>query len=200
MSSSNQSCCALSASSQQKQLLCHRLPNPIPFPSLLHSIPFRMHSATHAKAERLLGTHSHIHNLGLDSSLEPHAVSNDMVGEIAISPTPLIWASNLTVTSQQMGANVTVNCVHPGIVRTRLTREREGLLTDLVFFLASKLLKTIPQAAATTCYVATHPRLFNVSNKYFADCNEISTSKLGSNSTEAARLWAASLKYDCFRC
>ncbi|KAG4958440.1 hypothetical protein JHK87_035073 [Glycine soja] len=145
-----------------------------------------MHSATHAKAERLLGTHSHIHNLGLDSSLEPHAVSNDMVGEIAISPTPLIWASNLTVTSQQMGANVTVNCVHPGIVRTRLTREREGLLTDLVFFLASKLLKTIPQAAATTCYVATHPRLFNVSDKYFADCNEISTSKLGSNSTEAA--------------
>ncbi|KAG5024377.1 hypothetical protein JHK86_020291 [Glycine max] len=93
---------------------------------------------------------------------------------------------------QQMGANVTVNCVHPGIVRTRLTREREGLLTDLVFFLASKLLKTIPQAAATTCYVATHPRLLNVSGKYFADCNETSTSKLGSNSTEAARLWAAS--------
>ena len=61
-----------------------------------------MHSATHAKAERLLGTHSHIHNLGLDSSLEPHAVSNDMVGEIAISPTPLIWASNLMVTSQVM--------------------------------------------------------------------------------------------------
>ncbi|KAK7251458.1 hypothetical protein RIF29_34678 [Crotalaria pallida] len=93
---------------------------------------------------------------------------------------------------QQMEANVTVNCVHPGIVRTRLTREREGLLTDLVFFLASKLLKTIPQAAATTCYVATHPRLLNVSGKYFSDCNEASTSKLGSNSIEAAKLWAAS--------
>ncbi|PNY09339.1 short-chain dehydrogenase TIC 32 chloroplastic-like, partial [Trifolium pratense] len=93
---------------------------------------------------------------------------------------------------KQMDANVTVNCVHPGVVRTRLTREREGFLTDLVFFLASKLLKTIPQAAATTCYVATHPRLFNVSGKYFADCNEASTSKLGSSSTEAARLWAVS--------
>ncbi|GAU11825.1 hypothetical protein TSUD_75760, partial [Trifolium subterraneum] len=46
---------------------------------------------------------------------------------------------------KQMDANVTVNCVHPGVVRTRLTREREGFLTDLVFFLASKLLKTIPQ-------------------------------------------------------
>ncbi|KAG5539476.1 hypothetical protein RHGRI_019877 [Rhododendron griersonianum] len=92
----------------------------------------------------------------------------------------------------EMEANVTVNCVHPGIVRTRLTRDREGFITDLVFFLASKLLKRIPQAAATSCYVATHPRLANVSGKYFADCNEASTSKLGSNSFEAARLWSAS--------
>lgn len=30
---------------------------------------------------------------------------------------------------QEMEANVTANCVHPGIVRTRLTREREGLIT-----------------------------------------------------------------------
>lgn len=93
---------------------------------------------------------------------------------------------------KQMKANVTVNCVHPGIVRTRLTRDREGLVTDLVFFLASKLLKTIPQAAATTCYVATHSRLENVSGKYFSDCNEASPSKSGSNSFEAERLWIAS--------
>ncbi|XP_010106346.2 short-chain dehydrogenase TIC 32, chloroplastic, partial [Morus notabilis] len=93
---------------------------------------------------------------------------------------------------QQMEANVTVNCVHPGIVRTRLTREREGLITDLVFFLASKLLKTIPQAAATTCYVATNPRLTKVSGKYFADCNETSPSKRASNLSEAAQLWTAS--------
>ncbi|KAF6136187.1 hypothetical protein GIB67_001596 [Kingdonia uniflora] len=89
-------------------------------------------------------------------------------------------------------ANVSVNCVHPGIVRTRLTRDREGFVTDLFFFLASKLLKTIPQAAATTCYVATHPRLVGVSGKYFADCNETSTSKLGSNANEALRMWSLS--------
>lgn len=93
---------------------------------------------------------------------------------------------------QEMDANVTANCVHPGIVRTRLTREREGLITDLVFFLTSKLLKTIPQAAATTCYVATHPRLENVTGKYFADCNEAATSKLASNQMEAEKIWLAS--------
>ncbi|KAL6004494.1 hypothetical protein ACLOJK_005047 [Asimina triloba] len=99
----------------------------------------------------------------------------------------LVW-----IITRKMEANVTVNCVHPGIVRTRLTRDREGFVTDLVFFLASKLLKTIPQAAATTCYVATHPRLFGVSGKYFADCNEASSSKLGSSALEADRLWSAS--------
>ncbi|GKG10334.1 hypothetical protein Tco_0339080, partial [Tanacetum coccineum] len=53
-------------------------------------------------------------------------------------------------------------------------RDREGIVTDLIFSLASNLLKTIPQAAATTCYVATNPSLTNVSGKYFVDCNEAS--------------------------
>jgi len=85
---------------QQKQLLRHRSPNPIPFSSLLHSVPIRMHSAMHAEIEHLLGTHSHICDLGLDSSLESHAVSDDMIGQITISLTPLIWASNLMTTLQ----------------------------------------------------------------------------------------------------
>ncbi|KAJ3691174.1 hypothetical protein LUZ61_020338 [Rhynchospora tenuis] len=95
---------------------------------------------------------------------------------------------------KEMNANVTANCVHPGIVRTRLTRDREGLITDVVFFLASKLLKTIPQAAATTCYVAVHPTLAGVSGKYFSDCNESATSKLACNDQEAFRLWEFSDK------
>lgn len=33
---------------------------------------------------------------------------------------------------QEMEANVTVNCVHPGIVRTRLTRDREGFITGIL--------------------------------------------------------------------
>ncbi|KAL0296383.1 UNVERIFIED_CONTAM: Short-chain dehydrogenase, chloroplastic [Sesamum radiatum] len=77
------------------------------------------------------------------------------------------------------------NVLHTNELSRRLT-------ANLVFFLASKLLKTIPQAAATTCYVATNPRVGNVSGKYYSDCNEASTSKLGSSLAEAARLWAAS--------
>ncbi|KAJ3682123.1 hypothetical protein LUZ60_014696 [Juncus effusus] len=104
----------------------------------------------------------------------------------------VLHTKELSVRLQEMGANVTANCVHPGIVRTRLTRDREGFATDLAFFLASKLLKTIPQAAATTCYVATHHRLKGVTGKYFSDCNEASPSSWASNQSEAQKIWAFS--------
>ncbi|PKA53461.1 Short-chain dehydrogenase TIC 32, chloroplastic [Apostasia shenzhenica] len=120
---------------------------------------------------------------------------------------------------KQMSANVTANCVHPGVVRTRLTRDREGFLTDLAFFTASKLLKTIPQvmrrrptvshvyflssaqlfrrslwlqAAATTCYAAVHPAVTGTTGKYFADCNESSPSAAAACRLAAPRLWSAS--------
>ncbi|XP_031476657.1 short-chain dehydrogenase TIC 32 B, chloroplastic-like isoform X2 [Nymphaea colorata] len=104
----------------------------------------------------------------------------------------VLHAKELAKRLKKLNANVTANSVHPGIVRTRLTREREGFITDLAFFSASKLLKTIPQAAATTCYVATHPRVSGVSGRYFADCNEASTSRLGASETAAVRLWEIS--------
>lgn len=48
------------------------------------------------------------------------------------------------------------------------------------------------QAAATTCYVAAHPRVAGVSGRYFADCNEALPSPAATNRHEAARLWRIS--------
>lgn len=48
------------------------------------------------------------------------------------------------------------------------------------------------QAAATACYVATHPKLAGVTGKYFSDCNEESSSKASERDKEASRLWTAS--------
>ncbi|XP_020583144.1 short-chain dehydrogenase TIC 32, chloroplastic-like [Phalaenopsis equestris] len=104
----------------------------------------------------------------------------------------VLHTAELAAKLEEMGANVTANCVHPGIVRTRLTREREGFLTDLAFFITSKVLKTIPQAAATTCYVAASSDLVGVTGKYFSDCNLSAPSKAAENRKEAARLWSAS--------
>jgi hypothetical protein len=45
------------------------------------------------------------------------------------------------------------------------------------------------QAAATTCYVAAHPRVAGVTGRYFADCNEALPSSAATSNHEAARLW-----------
>lgn len=101
----------------------------------------------------------------------------------------ILHTKELALRLEKMKANVTANSIHPGIVRTRITRDRDGLLTDLVFFLASKLLKSISQAASTTCYVAVHPNLKAISGKYFADCNEVSASNVANDPNKAMELW-----------
>ncbi|KAL1333925.1 hypothetical protein HN51_062787 [Arachis hypogaea] len=86
-------------------------------------------------------------------------------------------------------ARVTINAVHPGIVKTGIIRAHKGLITDSIFFIASKLLKSKSQGAATTCYVALSSQAEGVSGKYFTDCNECNCSSLASNEFEARKLW-----------
>ncbi|KAH9605897.1 hypothetical protein KSS87_001594 [Heliosperma pusillum] len=69
---------------------------------------------------------------------------------------------------------------------------RAYALSKLANILHTKELAHKLNGAATTCYVATNTRLEKVSGKYFEDCNQAFPSKLGSDSYEAQRLWAAS--------
>ncbi|KAE9467440.1 hypothetical protein C3L33_00667, partial [Rhododendron williamsianum] len=85
-------------------------------------------------------------------------------------------------------ARVTVNAVHPGIVKTGIVRDHK----DSLFFFASKLLKTSAQGASTTCYVALSPKTEGVTGKYFADCNETNCSTLANDESEAQKLWKQS--------
>ncbi|CAH8331789.1 unnamed protein product [Eruca vesicaria subsp. sativa] len=89
---------------------------------------------------------------------------------------------------KDINANVTINAVHPGIVKTGIIRAHKGLLTDSLFLIASKLLKSISQGAATTCYVALSNETRRISGKYFADCNETNCSDLANDESLALKL------------
>ena len=52
--------------------------------------------------------------------------------------------------------------------------------------------KTIPEGAATSCYVATSPSLEGVSGQYFSDCNIAKPRADADDPALAARLWALS--------
>ncbi|XP_048445925.1 short-chain dehydrogenase TIC 32 B, chloroplastic-like [Pyrus x bretschneideri] len=101
----------------------------------------------------------------------------------------ILHAKELARQLKARNARVTINAIHPGIVKTGIMRAHKGFITDSVFFIASKLLKSTSQGASTTCYVALSPELEGVSGKYFADCNESTCSKLANDESEAHKLW-----------
>lgn len=89
---------------------------------------------------------------------------------------------------------VTVNYLHPGVIKTGLAREMSSILTGLFFFLGGLFMKSPAQGAATTVYCAVAPELESVSGKYFSNCNVTQPSATASDPKIAARFWEVSEK------
>jgi WW domain-containing oxidoreductase len=92
------------------------------------------------------------------------------------------------------GTGKTANSLHPGVIHTNLGRSMNPIARGAMALGAPLVLKSIPEGAATTCYVAVHPSVEGVSGKYFADCNESYTASRGRDEAMAAKLWEASEK------
>ncbi|KAL7195348.1 hypothetical protein ACSBR1_035552 [Camellia fascicularis] len=105
----------------------------------------------------------------------------------------ILHANELSRRLQEEGANITVNSVHPGLIMTNLMRHSFFLMSLLKVF-TYLLWKNVPQGAATTCYVALHPKLKGVTGKYFLDCNEWPASKFATDEALAKKLWDFSNK------
>ncbi|XVE76339.1 hypothetical protein DITRI_Ditri12bG0164200 [Diplodiscus trichospermus] len=105
----------------------------------------------------------------------------------------ILHANELSRRLQGGGVNITINSVHPGLIMTPLFRHSAVLMKFLKFF-SFFLWKNVPQGAATTCYVALHPRLNGVTGKYFADCNEMTPSSYARDESLARKLWDFSNK------
>ena len=90
------------------------------------------------------------------------------------------------------GTRRTANAVHPGVIRTNLSRHMPGF-ASFVFGLAGPLvLKSVPQGAATEVYVAVHPGAATTSGAYFADCNPATPRADADDPALAKRLWEVS--------
>ena len=93
--------------------------------------------------------------------------------------------------------NATSNSLHPGVIRTNLTRHLtqpdESASSDSnEEERPGRKRKTIPQGAATSCFVATSPSLSMVTGYYFADCNMALPNELMQDDDMAAKLWQVS--------
>jgi WW domain-containing oxidoreductase len=93
------------------------------------------------------------------------------------------------------GTKKTANAIHPGVIATNLGRHlgMSALVGSAVWGLGNLLfLKTIPQGAATQCYVAANPKAASVSGEYWADSNIAKSRAEASDPVLAAKLWEVS--------
>jgi len=100
----------------------------------------------------------------------------------------ILFARSLTRRFALDGSGRTANALHPGVIQTNLARHIPD--PGPMFARMQKIEKTIPQGAATQCFVATHPALQGVSGRYFSDCAELAPIPAALDDAAAAALWA----------
>ncbi|GJN28670.1 hypothetical protein PR202_gb16825 [Eleusine coracana subsp. coracana] len=105
----------------------------------------------------------------------------------------ILHANELSRRFQEEGCNLTANSLHPGVIVTNIVRyiARNRVLVSILS-VAKPLLRGIPQGAATTCYLALHPDLKDVSGKYFSGCNEAAPTSVARDAELSKRLWSFS--------
>ena len=86
------------------------------------------------------------------------------------------------------GESITVNALHPGLVRTNIARNN-GLLGRVVNFFIGVRGIAPEKGAETPVYLAISPEVESVNGKYFVDCRPVPSSSISYDTELAARLW-----------
>ena len=91
------------------------------------------------------------------------------------------------------GSGVTVNCLHPGAVATRLGHNN-GTVARLLATGLRPFFRTPAQGAETSIWLASAPEVETVSGEYFVRCQPKRSSAASYDEAAARRLWEASLQ------
>jgi NAD(P)-dependent dehydrogenase (short-subunit alcohol dehydrogenase family) len=92
---------------------------------------------------------------------------------------------------QLQGTSITANCVHPGVITTKLLQAYKGKKGGFNFI--SKLLYSNPKKGAEgPLYLASSSEVEGISGKYFDNKKIVSSSKYSNDLTVAKELWRVS--------
>ncbi len=90
------------------------------------------------------------------------------------------------------GNRCTSNAISPGVIMTNLGRHMPWWKPTAARMFGWAFMRSVPQGAATTCYVATNPALAEVSGYFFKNCNPHRPGGHTENAAMARRLWDVS--------
>lgn len=84
----------------------------------------------------------------------------------------------------------TANACHPGVINTNLFRHLNPFVRATLGTIAEQLVfKSIPQGAATECYLAVHPAAASITGAYFSHCNVAQCRADAADPALAKKLW-----------
>ncbi len=92
------------------------------------------------------------------------------------------------------GSGVTVNCLHPGVVRTGLGQHNDAPILKFFANLARPFFRSPERGAETSLWACTAPELAGVTGRYFSDRREEEPHKHARDDVAASRLWDVSAK------
>jgi len=92
------------------------------------------------------------------------------------------------------GSGVTVNAVHPGVVRTGLGQNNDAPILKFLTNLARPFFRSPEKGAETSIWACTAPELDSVTGRYFSDRREQKPHANALDAAAASRLWDASAK------
>jgi retinol dehydrogenase-12 len=94
---------------------------------------------------------------------------------------------------QLKSTGITVNALHPGVVRTNFAGEIKGIFS-VVNAIARKLYISPEKGSETTIYLASSNDVKNITGKYFAKCKETKTRNSAINNANQKALWEKSVE------
>lgn len=91
---------------------------------------------------------------------------------------------------RRYGEEITTNCLHPGVVGTRLANKKAGALTSTVWSMYKPFAMPPEKGATTSVYLASSPEVRDVSGRYFDEQQCLrKPSSIARNEQLARRLW-----------
>jgi len=87
------------------------------------------------------------------------------------------------------GTGVTVNVLHPGVVRTRFGQNDASRARKLMFRMFGPLLKSPEKGAETSIYLASSPEIKGANGEYFVNCKPKQSAVISYDEELQKQLW-----------
>lgn len=102
----------------------------------------------------------------------------------------ILFAKELA--SRLGGTKKTANALHPGVIKTNLGRHMNAFVRAAFSVGGAIAMKSIPEGAATECYVAVNPGAAGITGEYWSDCNVAKCRADARDPELAKKLWQRS--------